>query len=179
VLSVRSRLFSSVISGGANVEITAEVTAGLKNISAIFDGNTAITGAIDGAINIVGDLETLVSGFASGKATATASILIVGNILGEFESIASGLGLNVTGSADASAYTSILTKIVGSVSTLLGGFANGNGNVSVSSTLSYLTGLYGLFTSLAGAFTGGASGSAGANLDLSSAISAILSFCKA
>lgn len=144
-----------------------EVTATLNALKGTFSGVENITSSLDIGINIVGEVEGLLTALLSaggdvgfsGNASASGVVGICSNIIGEVEIVIGLLTGSCPGSTDSAGYASLLTQVLGVAKIVLGSYAGGSGSVSVVDTLSSVSSLLNLCGSLLGSvgISGGAS----------------------
>lgn len=164
VESVATNILTNAGNGGA-LNIVAEITGGLTNLNSTFAGNDKATGAIGSLTNIVGLVEDL----GKGTATASSSIPIVGDILGEVGSVVGSLtGGKYTG-ASSSVIQGVLKGGLGNLTTLLD-------QLSAPGIVKSLTSVVGVVTSLGGNLVGKTV--SGSGLDVGGILSSVLGFLK-
>ncbi|KAG8162387.1 hypothetical protein KVR01_008152 [Diaporthe batatas] len=165
--SVATNILTNAGNGGT-LNIAAEITTGLANLNTTFAGNDQATGAIGSLTNIVGLVEGLVEAAGKETATASGSIPIVGDILGEVGSVIGSLTGGKYAGASSSVIQSVLKGGLGNLTTLVD-------QLSAPGIVSSLTSVVGVVTKLGGNLVGK---TVSGGFDVGGVLSSVLGFLK-
>ncbi|KAK7968808.1 hypothetical protein PG996_002765 [Apiospora saccharicola] len=139
VLTRVEGIVGSVASEGLHaVDWVSEITDGLLGIKLTFGGdNDVLSGVVDHAVDIVGQVEPLLKGILGGTASVTNIVKGLSPILGNVGNIVSKLtGSVVAGTTEE--IESVLKQVTGTVHGLVSGVLSGTGGL-----LKLVTGLIG------------------------------------
>lgn len=139
VLTRVEGIVGSVAADGLQaVDWASEITDGLLGIKLTFGGdNDVLSGVVDHAVDIVGQVEPLLKGVLGGTATATDLVQGLSPVLGNVGNIVSKLTGSVVGGT-VEEIESVLKQVTGTVQGLVSGVLSGSGGI-----LKQVTGLLG------------------------------------
>ncbi|KAK6850596.1 hypothetical protein PG987_000230 [Apiospora arundinis] len=130
VLTRVEGIVGSVAAEGLHaVDWASEITDGLLGIKLTFGGdNDVLSGVVDHAVDIVGQVEPLLKGVLGGTATATQLVQGLSPVLGNVSNIVSKLTGSVVGGT-VEEIESVLKQVTGTGQGLVSGVLSGSGGV--------------------------------------------------